>query len=72
MGKEQMDRMGGVLEEPIREGLEKQATIHHYPVLAQGKELEAVGESEAARKGDFGRRQLWPTPDEEAAHLRNQ
>jgi hypothetical protein len=48
----------GVLEEPIREGLEKQATIHHYPVLAQGKELEAVGESEAARKGDFGRRQL--------------
>jgi hypothetical protein len=58
IGKGQVDRVGGVLEEPIREGLEKQATIHHYPVLAQGKELEAVGESEAARKGDFGRRQL--------------
>ena len=60
IGKGQVDRVGGVLEEPEQgEGLEEeQATIHHYPVLAQGKELEAVGESEAARKGDFGRRQL--------------
>jgi hypothetical protein len=49
-----MDRVGGVLEEPKGEGLE-QATIHHYPVLAQ-RGLEAVEESVAAQKGDGDRR----------------